>query len=195
MIVVSSTGIRGLEEAIRRFPEDAKQAAKFAVNDTIEWAKVHIKAGILAQIAVPDDSITPARFGISRRASISSLEARLSASNQGLGLIRFVTSPRFANAKSPTVRVKPRGREEELKRAFLIKTPGAKTASFALDVRAPGGLAKSRAARRIPGSDVYILSGPSPNQLLANIAPKLLPEIELRLNTQWARQYERLSRG
>ena len=195
MIVVSSTGIRGLEDAIRRQPEIARKAAQFAVNDTIEWSRVRIKAGILQQVAVPADSITPARFGITRRAKPNALEAALSASNQGLGLIRFVTSPRVARAKSPTVRIKPGGAAVKMERAFLIPTPGAKTASFALAVRAPGGLAKSRAARRIPGSDVYILSGPSPNQLLANIAPTLLPTIQTRLQQEYARQFERLSRG
>jgi len=194
MIVVSSSGIQGLEDAIRRFPEAAKQAAKFAVNDTIEWSRVRIKAGIMQQIAVPEDSITPARFGITRRASTSSLEARLSASNQGLGLIRFVTSPRVSRAKSPTVRIKPGGASVKMDRAFLIPTPKA-PGSFALAVRAPGGLAKSRAARRIPNSDVYILSGPSPNQLLANIAPTLLPVIQTRLQQEYARQFERLNRG
>ena len=194
MIVISSTGIRGLEEAIRRQPEMAKQAAKFAVNDTIEWAKTRIKTGIEQQVAVPKDSITPARFGITRRATSQELEARLSASNQGLGLIRFVTSQRIARAKAPTVRVKPGGAAVKLERAFLIPTPKA-PGSFALAVRAPGGLAKSRAARRIPGSDVYILSGPSPNQLLANIAPALLPTIQTRLQQEYARQFERLTRG
>ncbi len=194
MIVVSSTGIRGLEDAIRRQPEIARKAAQFAVNDAIEWSRVHIKAGILKQVDVPADSIPPARFGITRRAKPGALEATLSASNQGLGLIRFVTSPRVARAKSPTVRIKPGGAEVKLDRAFLIPTPKA-PGSFALAVRAPGGLSKSRAARRIPGSDVYILSGPSPNQLLANIAPTLLPEIELRLQREYARQFERFSRG
>ena len=194
MIVVSSTGIRGLEDAIRRQPEIARKAAQFAVNDTIEWSRVRIKAGILQQVAVPADSITPARFGITRRAKPNALEAALSASNQGLGLIRFVTSPRVARAKSPTVRIKPGGAAVKMERAFLIPTPKA-PGSFALAVRAPGGLAKSRAARRIPGSDVYILSGPSPNQLLANIAPTLLPAIQTRLQQEYARQFERLSRG
>jgi hypothetical protein len=194
MITVASGAIAGLENALARFPVAAKQAAVLAVNDTVDWSKTQIKAGIKQQVNLPEDSITPARFGIRQRATSGRLEAVLSASNAPLGLIRFVTSARVRGAKNIRVRIKPRGKEQVLDKAFLIPTPGAPGA-FALAIRAPGGLSKSRAARRIPGTDIYILSGPSPNQLLGNLAPALVPQIETRLSREWQRQFARLVRG
>jgi len=194
VITVSSGGIRGLEEAIKRFPQAAAEASKLAVNDTIDFARANIRKAIVDQIAVPPDAITPARFGVTRRATQNKLEAVLSASNQPLGLVRFARGEKVSGKTGVQVQVKKGGEIRTLKNAFFLPTPGA-PGSFALAVRAPGGLSNSRGAYRVKGTDIYLLSGPSPNQLLANIAPKLLTTIQTRLNREFTRQYARLLRG
>ena len=77
--------------------------------------------------------------------------------------------------------------------SFLIPTPGgADGVGLALRTKEP--LRNSQAARKI-GRDLYLLSGPSVYQMFGQLMPTIVPRVEAKLQTEFARQYERLIRG
>lgn len=200
MITISSRGIDQFARQLERYPQQARKAASMAVNDTAAWSKTQARILMQSQILLPRETLENARFGVRQSATGANPEAVVSASNNPLGLSRFVVSPKVPGAAYPKTRIKVGGRtiqwgQEGQKGgsyAFLLQTPnGADGVALALRTTTP--LRNSRAARKI-GRNLYILSGPSVNQMFARIAPELVPRIEERLQGEFARQFARLLR-
>lgn len=200
MIRISSAGIQGLASFVARQPEIAAQAAKMAVGDTAEWGRNLSKRMMVAEVNLPDDALATKRFRISQRPTAANPEAVISADNNPLGLSRFVVGPKAPGTPHPKVRIKVGGATKSFSSAdrkgtysFLIPTPnGANGVGLAIRTKRP--LEKSHAARKI-GRDLYLLSGPSVNQMFGQLLPAVVPRIEAKLQAEFARQYERLTRG
>lgn len=200
MIRISSAGIQGLAEFVARTPEVAAEAAKLAVGDAAEWGRNLSKREMVSAVNLPADALAGRRFRISQRPTTANPEAVISADNNPLGLSRFVVSQKARGAAHPKVRILVGGATESFSDpdikgsySFLIPTPGgADGVGLALRTKEP--LRNSRAARKI-GRDLYLLSGPSVNQMFGQLMPTIVPRVEAKLQTEFARQYERLIRG
>lgn len=200
MIRISSTGIKGLAEFVARTPEVAREAAKLAVGDTAEWGRNLAKREMKAAVNLPEDALAARRFRIAQRPTNAHPEAVLSADNNPLGLSRFVVGQKAKGTPHPKVRILVGGATKSFSSpdrkgtySFLIPTPGGAD-GVGLAVRTKRPLQKSQAARKI-GPDLYLLSGPSVNQMFGQMIPALVPRIEAKMQTEFARQYERLIRG
>ena len=200
MIRISSAGIQGLATFVARTPEVAAEAAKLAVGDAAEWGRNLSKREMVSAVNLPADALAGRRFRISQRPTTANPEAVISADNNPLGLSRFVVSQKARGAAHPKVRILVGGATKSFSDpdikgsySFLIPTPGgADGVGLALRTKAP--LRNSRAARKI-GRDLYLLSGPSVNQMFGQLMPTIVPRVEAKLQTEFARQYERLIRG
>lgn len=200
MIRISSAGIQGLASFVARTPEVAAEAAKLAVGDAAEWGRNLSKREMASAVNLPADALAGRRFRISQRPTTANPEAVISADNNPLGLSRFVVSQKARGAAHPKVRILVGGATKSFSDpdikgsySFLIPTPGgADGVGLALRTKEP--LRNSQAARKI-GRDLYLLSGPSVNQMFGQLMPTIVPRVEAKLQTEFARQYERLIRG
>ncbi len=194
MLVVAGKGIDSLTRYIERLGDGANKAAVMAVNDTAEWARVRIKRQMQTEIQLGESAFANRQFYVSRRANTADLQAILTASRQPYSLSRFkVGEPEFGPKAGPVkVRIKTGGSTQTLKRAFYVRAPNG---AVGVAVRSKTPLDKSRGARRIKGTDVFVLFGPSPDQLMRRIAPASVPAVETYLNREFSRQIVRVING
>ena len=201
MIRISAVNLRDTITFVARQEAVVTQAAALAVSDVAEWGKNLSRRAMLADVNLPADALAGRKFRISQRPTQGNPEAVITADNNPLGLSRFVTGDKTPGRAHPTVRIKKGGSVRQFSTgdrpggdySFLIPTPnGAAGVGLALRTKTP--MRNSSAARKI-GRNLYLLSGPSVNQMFGQMLPALVPRIEAKLAGEFARQYERLSRG
>ena len=158
-----------------------------------------IAAGVLESAngdikTLAESAFSNRQFYVSRRANTADLQAILTASRQPYSLSRFkVGDVGFGPSAGPVkVRIKAGGSTVNLKRAFYVRAPNG---AVGIAVRSKQPLDNSRGARRIKGTDVYVLFGPSPDQLMRRLAPASVPDVENYLNREFSRQIVRVING
>ncbi len=194
MLVVAGKGIESLERYVARLGDGATKAAVMAVNDTAEWARVRIKRQMQSEVQLTESAFANRQFAVTRRANTAELQATLSASRQPYSLSRFKTGDvGFGPSAGPVkVRIKTGGSTVPLKRAFYLRAPNG---AVGIAVRSKKPLDNSRGARRVRGTDIYVLFGPSPDQLMRRLAPDSVPAVENYLNREFSRQIVRVING
>lgn len=205
-----SAFVRGefLKDHIRFFeslPEVAEQAAMMSINQVTEREAVPmIRNAAEAQVNFPNGYLDSAeRLGVSRLATRSSLEAVITARDRPTSLARFSTMPLRIGKAGVHVKVSRKGGGRTLKRAFPVRLPAGKggTASnLGLAIRLPVGEEPSKAYKPIllttdKYGSVWLLYGPSVEQVVRTVAEDSLPEIGEKLSREFFRQFTRLSRG
>lgn len=195
MIRVTTGGIEAFARMLGRFEGTAKQAASLAINDVARQERTLAKRQMQAEINVPPSTFEGKRFAVAQFANPDNLEAVITAQRRPLNLSRFITSrtPKAGKGgrKGLELQVKKGGSARVLPGSFLIPGPSG---GFGLAIRSKVPLRKSRAARQIrPG--LYILSGPSVNQMFGIIAPRREKPAAGTLEREFLRQFERLQRG
>lgn len=199
MIRVAAADIKGLATYLQRTPEVAQEAAKLAVSDTADWGKNMAARMFTSTVNLPADALAARRFRVSQRPTSARPEAIISADNNPLGLSRFVVGAKKPGAPHPRTQVLVGGSVKQWSApggdnyAFLIPTPNG-AAGVGLAIRTKGALRNSKAARQI-GRNLYLLSGPSVNQMFAQLMPAIVPRVEAKLQAEFQRQYSRLIRG
>lgn len=194
MLTVTGKGIEDLDRYVARLGDGANRAAVMAVNDTADWARVRIKRQMQSEVNLGETAFGKGKFGITRRANPADLQAIVSASRQPYSLSRFKTdTPEFGPKAGPVkVRIKAGGSTVTLKRAFYLRAPNG---AVGIAVRSKQPLDNSRGARRVKGTDIYVLFGPSPDQLMRRLAPDSVPAVENYLNREFSRQIVRVING
>lgn len=199
MIRIAAVDIEGLEGFVRRMPDVARQAQALAISDTAEWARNLAKREFLASVNLPDDAVIARRFRVSQRATVARPESTITADRNPLGLSRFVVGPKKAGTPHPRTQVRVGGSVKTWSQpggdnyAFLIPTPNG-AAGVGLAIRTKEPLRNSRAARKI-GRDLYLLYGPSVDQMFGQMIPALIPRVRAKATAEFNRQIERLTRG
>lgn len=197
MITVSERGIDGIQKYLEKYPAVAKQAALLAVSDTAQWARTYVKRTASLAVRLPPEVMSGGKFTV--KVDRKAMSATVSASKNVMGLSRFVTSERKAGAKYPSTKIKIGGGVKQWGHpgvkggdyAFLIPTPnGADGVALALRTKTPPR--NTRAARKI-GRDLYLLYGPSLDQIFGRYMPTLVPRVETYLQAEFARQFRRLN--
>lgn len=193
-LAIHTRGLLDVQRFYDRLPDVAARAASLAVNDTTtRTALPQIRNDMGAQIAFPSGYLKlPSRLGVTRKASPQSLEARITARDRPTSLARFST-PTGARTKGIRVEVK-RGARKLLKKAFIV---GLKNGNSGLAIRLKDGEkveGKRDEAVRL-SKNVYLLYGPSVDQVFKGVAPTKDAIIQRELSKQFLRQFARLSGG
>lgn len=199
----------GLDEFARFFesvPDLAKEAAFFAVNDTSRDTVPLLKKTMRQQINFPSKYLSADRLSIRRKATRATLEATISGRDRPTSLARFAegATPENSRRAPIIVHIKP-GRKKVLNKpsskvkAFLVRL---RNNNIGLAVRLPKGetLRNSEGAVPLtrgkrPDENVYLLYGPSVDQVLQGAIPDSTSEISRMLQSNFLRQFSRLSRG
>lgn len=181
---VNTVNLEGVQDLIARAGDAAGELAAQAINDGIDYARKLGVEGILDQVNFPTSYLDlPERFAISQRASPTRAEARLTARQRPTSLGTFVTGsgPR---GRGVTVKVQRKGAAKRMGRAFLTGALRAGTASggnrgVAVRTRGekPQGAHKPVKLFQDDHGTVWLLYGPSVNQVFTDVAEDILPKV------------------
>lgn len=212
MIFFTTSGVTDWKKYFEQLPDIARTSARLAINQTAERRAIPLaREMMLSQVAWPTGYLTERvngepRFGIHERATTGKLVASIRGRFQPTSLARFTrqrpgsrTTRRHARARTRVpikVQIHP-GRPIELKRAFLINL---RSGNLGLGIRLRPGevLANTVGAKLItsgPLAGVSLLYGPSVEQVFRSVASDIMPDVSRYLETEFLRQFIRLSRG
>jgi|AntRauTorcE11897_2_1112592.scaffolds.fasta_scaffold13383_3 hypothetical protein len=201
------TGDKDMVDYLRKYPKVARNAARLAINDTIRRGRRQAKQEILKQVNLKPSYVNKTRL-TENLASNDNLTGSIVGRRRPTSLARFdsvaLYQPnRTKSGRKPagvTVRVK-RGRKK-IPNAFLInlKAGNRDGANQGLAIRVPSGKKPRRRFNAKPlyknqSSDVYLLYGPSIQQVFDDVAEDLEPQLGTYLNREFRRQFGRLYRG
>lgn len=169
-------------------PEIVARNLSYAVNDTARHARTITARQMNKEVKFPSDYLAPKseRLKIVKYASKEDLEGIVRARQRATSLSRFVTSGMQGSKAGVHVTVKP-GRSTEFKTAFPIKL---RSGTASIDTAFNMGLAiRLRPGETIHGkrtfkafrsgkSGLYLLYGPSVDQVFRGVRDNLVPEIE-----------------
>lgn len=198
--------VEGLDaiKSIEDIPADVLVAARQAVNKTTDRARAASAREIRRQVALPASYVSGenGRLRVSKRASGTDLEGIVTGRQRPTSLARFVRGS-LTPGKTPKqgikVEVKPGG-ARFLPGAFLMKLKAGSQAldtqaNLGLAIRTKGGRKPSKAYRPMPiGKNLWLLFGPSVDQVFRSVAPEIAPAQGEFLETEFLRLME-LRRG
>lgn len=173
------------------------EVAADALNATIDYARKIGGDAILDQVLFPPGYLDlDGRFAITERATVGNPRAAVLARQRTTSLARFVTSaPPPLKKGVVAVRVK-RGGGGSL-RAYMAPLKSGNV-GVALRVKAgeslagrTGGTAGLPVLREDKWGTVYLLSGPSVNQVFYNVADDIDDKVESHLVDQFVTLYEK----
>lgn len=192
---IVATGLKEMGRFFEELPDIAEQAAVLAINDTVQREGLTlIKRDMRDQIDFPSgylegDRLKPTRFAVRGR-----LEAVIRGRDRPTSLARFAQGQTPTNTRGQGVRLRvKRGTTEVLRKAFLVNL---KNGNIGLAVRLKDGdkLRNSQAAVQMaPG--LYLLYGPSVDQVLRGVANDRADDILDIVSSKFLRQFGRLSRA
>lgn len=181
--VVAVEGLSALR-ALEQIPANVKRAALQAVNRTADRTRTRSAKLMREQVNWRASYLSPSgdRFTVTQRARADSLEARITARQRATSLARF-SSGSPGSKSGVSVEVAP-GFAKFMKRAFLIRlragsAPIDTRSNLGLAIRLrPGETVKNKHVM-IPlqkGSNVYLLYGPSVDQVFRSVAGEVAPD-------------------
>lgn len=187
--------LRDMASYFQQLPEVAEKAALYAINDTLDRTGLaQIRKQMRAEIDFPANYLEDGRLFVARRARPGSLEGVIRGRDRATSLARFARGQNASNTKGRGVRVTiAKGRTVHMKKAFFVNL---RNGNQGLAVRlAPGQqLHNSKKAVKL-ANNVYLLYGPSVDQVFRGVAVEQTPKIQNELSLQFLRQFERLTRG
>jgi hypothetical protein len=189
MIAVSTKGLERLDDDVRRFGDKANLAAQLAINDTLAWSRTRLKVQMKAQINLTESAFSGKHFFISQYARRGSLQGVLSAGTQGYSLSRFSVEKPRVGVKGVSVQVAG-GAVRKINRGFFIRAPNGALGLAIRSKAQPTGSRGAKESRKHKG--LWILFGPSPDQLMRRLAPDSLPDVGRHVGAEYARQLNRL---
>lgn len=185
----------------------ARQAAKLAVNDTARYARRESAKEMLDQVGWPRNYLgneKDGRLRIARYATDTRLEAAIVGRFRPTSLARFVTNQQqmMANNRRGPARLQVRpGKASQIDRAFLLRLRVGKVLddsvfNLGLAIRLKPGEQVRNKRTMVPfGGGVYLLYGPSVNQVFRSVKDDISPRVAARLEREFNRQYQRLRNG
>lgn len=205
-VFIEASGLENYAKYLETFPEITERAASMALNQTTERKGLKLaRDKMLEQVAFPTGYLYPPRFGVVRKARPGSLLTVMRGAFTPTPLGRFAGEQRtrFITARKhsrkvqrPKIRVqiKP-GRFVELPKAFLLTL---RNGNIGLGIRLEPGetLRNSIGAKQIltgPLAGVYLLYGPSVDQVFRTVAVDITPPLLLELENEFLRQFTRMT--
>lgn len=193
--VIATKGLNGVAKFFEELPEIATEAAFLAVRDVSEGVGLtHLQREVEAQVNFPKGYVRNGRLNVKRHANRATLEAVIRGRDRPTSLARFAPGQTPANSRRRGVIVEVhKGVKRNLgKRAFIVNL---KNGNIGLAVRLKPGetLRGSEKAVRLE-NNVYLLYGPSVDQVFRGVAEQEAPLLNSMVQKQFLRQFARLSR-
>ena len=190
--------INVLDDLVKFFddlPDVAEQAAVLAINQVTEReGMTAIRNEMRSQVDFPKGYLESGRLKVRRKAYKGNLEAIIRGRDRATSLARFARgqTPENTRGRGVRVQVKP-GQTKTLKRAFLVRL---RNGNIGLAVRLKDGeLPINTHSEVMLADNVWLLYGPSVDQVLSGVADDVAPGILRSLSKQFLRQFARLTRG
>lgn len=198
-ITVIVDGLDDLRRYLDALPEVTRTAMRMALNDTADYGVAKLlPAKLEEEVAFPKGYLNSSRLFVAERARDNALEATIIGRQTPTSLARFAGSATFGQRGGVSVTVKP-GQTVHLKRAFVVRLrqgtrSTAQGFNTGLAVRVGEGetLRNSTAAVQLD-NNVFILYGPSVDQVLRTVADDQADTLAERVREEFFRQFQRLS--
>lgn len=202
---IDAIGLTEAEKYFERSPLIARRAARLSINQTAERRGLKAaRDAMLSQVAFPPGYLSPPRFALTQRATEADLTAVIRGQFTPTPLARFAGGARAAFQRgrrhrrrgSPGIRVEvDPGRSVTLKRAFLLTL---RNGNIGLAIRLkPGEVLRNTIGAKLitsgPLAGVALLYGPSVDQVFRTVAADISPIVLADLETEFLRQFIRLS--
>lgn len=197
-VFITAQGFDRFRGFIEALPDIAEQAAVLAVNQVTERAGfTAVKREMRAQVNFPTGYLEQGgRLRVGQRARRGNLVGKIVGRDRPTSLARFAPGATRENTRGGQgvrVQLKTKGGAKMLRKSFIVDL---KNGNKGLAVRVKPGqtLENSEGAQKL-GDDLYLLYGPSVDQLAQDVFEKQSPEILRKLEIEWRRQFTRLARG
>lgn len=201
--------VNGGDDVVRlldQYPEKATQAARMAINDTLKHGRTLAKREIGNQVNLKsgylDGSSKYGRRLDTDPASGDVLRGRITGRREATSLYRFDGRQLYAPGKTVSrkkagVSVKVDRTTKRIPRAFIMNLKGG---NHGVAIRLPKGETPNRKWNGKPlyknnTGNVYLLYGPSVNQVFDDVAEDLQPELTNYFQREFQRQFARLTSG
>lgn len=207
---VSTVNLDNFLKAVESTPSAARKAAVLSTNDTVRRARAMSAKEIMKQVAFPGGylgNVNNGRLRVSKYAKGHSLSAEITGRFNPTSLAQFTTNkPSMIgkNRRGPArVKVKP-GSVQTIERAFIMRlrrgsisaAAAGSSANLGLAIRlAPGERVHNKKAMKTMGRGLYLLYGPSVNQVFKTVSEDIQREVGRYYATEFSRQFRRLSNG
>lgn len=183
--VIAIEGLAELKD-IEHLDEQIARAARIAINRAADRARTRSAKDIREQIAFPARYLNE-RLTVTKRAADRSLEAVVTGRDRPTSLARFAKDRNVANSrkrKGVNVTVTP-GQTLFMAGAFLMQLRGG---NLGLAVRLKDGesIRNKKAVRKI-GAGLYLLFGPSIDQVFRTVSQDQAPETAEDLEREFLR--------
>lgn len=209
-VKVTVEGDSVLQDYIERYPDVARKAARLAINDTLRKGRVKIKKRIMEKVNLKSRYLDSDRLYVDL-ANDSTLSGKIVGRYRSTSLARFEARQLYESGtkRQAGVSVRVKNVQRKIPKAFLMNL---KNENKGVAIRLKPGekpkrrfeakpLYSSRGPNAGKGKDIYLLYGPSIHQVMTSdkqgpsILEEVRPELTQYLNTEFKRQFARLSNG
>lgn len=183
--VIVVDGLDSLDD-IENLDENIVKAARQAINRVTDRTRTRSDKQIREEVNFPPRYLAQ-RLKVSQRASGRDLQATISGRDRPTSLARFAKDRDPAAARrrgGVTVTVSP-GQSVFMAGAFLMQLRGGNL-GLALRLKAGESIRNKRSVRKV-GAGLYLLYGPSINQVFATVAQDQTPETADELEREFLR--------
>jgi len=168
------TTVKGLNrDLLAEVSHDRRaKVLSMAVNTVARDARVMLARDVREQVKLPARAVSPTgkRLYVAQKASPGRPEAIIRASGRATSLAQYTSGPKTRNARGAIVEVKP-GHARLMRKAFYLRLPAGggevdTKYNLALAVRLrPGEALRRKSTARRVASGLYVLYGPSVDQI------------------------------
>ncbi len=198
---IVADALKDIQRFFDALPEETLSAAVLAINEAAGDAVPSIRKEMRKQINFPAGYLEGGRLSLKRKANKATLEAVIAGRDQPTSLARFVpagATPANSRGRELSLQVKP-GVRARTQRAWLVNL---RNGNVGLAVRLKPGesLRNSTGAKLLAGANhkrpdqnVYLLYGPSVDQVFRGVAAEMSDEILRRATANFIRQFGRFT--
>lgn len=195
-----AVAVQGVEtyKEIKSLGADLSRLASMAINTTATRKRTVASRLMRDEVAFKAqylNSKEAGRLSVSQTATRQKLEAAITGRFRPTSLTQFLTSARTAGKRNPTVMVSP-GNRKKMDGAFLMKlrrgatmTDSVNNLGLAVRLKKGETLRNKRSYVQI-SSGLYLLYGPSVDQVFRSVADDMAPETADFLEEEFSRLLE-----
>lgn len=198
---IQASALDGLRSFFEDLPDVANKAASIAINDALRSeGMAMLRKEMRDDIAFPPGYLEGDKFKITRFAHPERLEAVVRGRDRPTSLARFALAGQTATntrGKGIRLKVKGSGGSTSVNKGFLINLRGGNTG---LAIRLPPGVQPKKTTRAKEltqnggvGTSLWLLYGPSVDQVFRGVASERTGEISQMVVDRFIKQYTRLS--
>lgn len=201
MIATKAIGIANALDYFNALPDVAEDAAVFAINDIVDGTGlVMVRKEMRKQIDFPAGYLEGDRLKVGRRATKGVLEGTIRGRDRATSLARFAGGQNADNTRGRGVRVTvKKGQTKVMRKAFILNL---RNGNQGVGIRLKPGETPhaSQKAVRLSNqgghkdSNLWLLYGPSVDQVFRGVADDVAPELGRVLTTRFLHHFTRLSR-